>query len=482
VRIPVFARVLASIPIVGASAVAALGGGSTPTAAMPFHVEPRGIRVGPFATEPDAPPQEFFVFLQVEGAAWLRASLGAASLGERSAIRVTSLLDGATQRLDARSLATHAGWTAFFNGDALQVVVEVAPGDRDVGLTIDRLAVGEWMPGDEPRAVGMPGGVDRSTVRGNLIAGWRGSEIGASTATGPGPDDDCGEDTRLASTDPAVGRLSPVGCTGWIASNGAHLTAGHCASFTIPPVLEFQVPPSLCNGTPVFADPDDQYPVLIESIVATTTAIGNDWAVYACGPNANTGRLPVHAQAAFLRPSRPLGGTTTTLTGYGTDATPPGCTGGNNAQSQTQQSDTGPWMGEIVFGAENVEVDYACDSGVGSSGSPPIDAGFGVALGVHTAGQCALFGYNAGTGFENDLLEAALASFSGVGAVHVDASHPALGEDGSVLEPFDTLAEGVAAVAPGGDVILVAGSYDETASIAKPLTLRAPVGPVTIGR
>ena len=59
---------------------------------------------------------------------------------------------------------------------------------------------------------------------------------------------------------------------------------------------------------------------------------------------------------------------------------------------------------------------------------------------------------------------------SGVGTIYVDDS-AAPGGDGSQALPFQTIAQGVTAVLPGGIVNVAAGNYLENVSIAKPLSL-----------
>jgi hypothetical protein len=125
------------------------------------------------------------------------------------------------------------------------------------------------------------------------------------------------------------------------------------------------------------------------------------------------------------------------------------------------------------------------DTQGGNSGSPIIVDGTDLTVGIHTNGGCTQTGgANAGTSFENDNLETALRDFSGVGANvrHVDNGHivaQAL-QDGTVFRPFDTLAEAVNSVPAGGVVSIVTGSYGGGITISKPMTLRAPVGPVTL--
>lgn len=193
------------------------------------------------------------------------------------------------------------------------------------------------------------------------------------------------------------------------------------------------------------------------------------------------------------------------ITGYGVDGPPP-CFGSvnqpdpvcqppnpapaQNADNRTQQTHLGGNNGEVGTGA-NVRFEYEVDTQGGSSGSPIIvivPGGDNIAVGIHTTGGCsATGGENFGTSFENDNLESALRDFSGFGADvrHLDNGHlidQSL-QDGTIFRPFDALAEAVDSVPAGGLISIVAGTYAGFIGgtiIDKPMTLRAPVGTVTL--
>ena len=65
--------------------------------------------------------------------------------------------------------------------------------------------------------------------------------------------------------------------------------------------------------------------------------------------------------------------------------------------------------------------------------------------------------------------------------MYVDNGHPATIEDGTIFRPYDTVIEGVNAVPSGGMLYIVKGSYNESLTINKAMTIIAPVGTVTIG-
>ena len=65
-------------------------------------------------------------------------------------------------------------------------------------------------------------------------------------------------------------------------------------------------------------------------------------------------------------------------------------------------------------------------------------------------------------------------------AEYVDRGHPIVSKDGTVFRPWDTVEEGITAATAGATVSIVKGTYNESLTITKPVTLRAPVGVVTI--
>jgi hypothetical protein len=453
-----------------------------PARTVPFSTDTGRFRgaIGPETESFTASRQT----VRIPGAHWLRLRFGDHNLGAESYVTITSLKNGEQQRLDAESLRLWQNQTAMFSGDAVAVELHVAPGEDGIFFRIEEVIAGEAVSGS-------------------------GSDGGAETAgEGPGTEAICGTtDDRVASAHRAVGRTATGGCTAWIVSNGAFLTAGHCTPGAMPSVnlteVHFNIPPSAVNGAINPPPLADQYPVIAGSIVFSDDGVGDDWAIFNVGVDAaNDGvdRLPVHAQGAFFRMSRDNSPGTVRLTGHGLDG-PPDCFGDpprqpgcipplppspvQNADSQTQQTHTGRNQGESGSGA-NVRFEYTVDSQRGNSGSPIIVDSTDLTVGLHTNAGCSTGGANRGTSFENDDLETALRNFSGVGANvrHLDNGHPiAPGlQDGTVFRPFDTLTEAVDSVPAGGVVSIVAGEYRgrEITTISKPMTLRAPVGPVTL--
>ena len=298
------------------------------------------------------------------------------------------------------------------------------------------------------------------------------------------PESICGLDyDRVASTDPASGRIVPVGCTGWIISNGSFLTAGHCIGGGTQ-TLQFNVPPSDPNGTINHPGPEDQYPIEAVADIVFSTGFGSDWGVFDAGVNDN-GETAVERQQAYYRMSRDTDPATIRITGYGVDGPAPdfGNPPPRNEDNQTQQTHSGASTGETISSPNNAFWNYTADTQGGNSGSPVIVDGTTLTVGIHTHGGCTVAGgANAGSSFEIDALEAAIQVNPGPGITYADVGHTVVLEDGTVMRPFDTVLEAVNAAPPGGHVSIVEGNYDgETMVIDKALTISIPVGMIVIG-
>ncbi len=180
--------------------------------------------------------------LRVPDARWLRVVFATADLGEGSAIEVAGP-DGAVHRLDARALRDWSNTSAYFNGAELSVTLSVPKGGRG-SYRIERV-IADAPPSSAPddRNVGIPIGID----------------------------------DRAHTKNERVGRVVPVGCTAWRTATGLFLSAGHCNKPTFSTV-QFNVPPSLANGTIRAPKPEDQYPVIAGSIIGSPIPAvkGND--------------------------------------------------------------------------------------------------------------------------------------------------------------------------------------------------------------
>ncbi len=67
------------------------------------------------------------------------------------------------------------------------------------------------------------------------------------------------------------------------------------------------------------------------------------------------------------------------------------------------------------------------------------------------------------------------------GVVHVDFTYTGI-ENGTIDEPYNTLAEAINAVDEDGEIIINAGTTNETPIISKPLTIKSAGGDVIIGK
>ena len=283
-----------------------------------------------------------------------------ANLGENSYMIITSLYDNLWQKLDAVSIRQWNFFSAFFNGSVVEIKLFVDPMDKQVFFKTDEVMVGEWVNNTPPESI-------------------------------------CGStDDRIASDQPATGRLVSIGCTAWIIPNGKFVTAGHCLDATSGTVVEFQVPMSLPNGTIQHPSPEDQYSVDVTSKIFVNGGVGNDWGVFEVFPNSITGLMPKEAQGAYWPLAQDLGPDSIRITGYGVDGPPPGFgNGARDSTNQTQQTHVGP-----NAGSSGTTMRYVTDTQGGNSGSPVIDALTNTAVGVHTHGGCSSSGgNNSGTSF-----------------------------------------------------------------------------------
>jgi len=406
----------------------------------------------------------------------MRVHFNGYNLGRRSYVTLTSLRDGGVQRLDAKTMPQWQDTSALFNGDAVKLELRLAAGEKGIYVRVDQIV--------------------RQCHCANINSSLSG--------LGGLPESLCGTDSRVASSDFRVGRIA--GCTAWLVSNGAVLTAGHCSP--VGGVLEVNVPASQADGMPVAAHPDDQYPIDTSVASFVNNGQGDDWTVFGLLPNSNTGQL-AHIQRGFFRMSRetPANGSTIRVTGYGVDNTPSGpmnncCArdnGGNcthprcNAQSLTLQTATGTFQGENVVGASDVAHTYKTDTEPANSGSPIIWTDNGFTIGIHTHGGCQSdgSGANSGTSFENNGLETALQNFSGSNTRYLDnVTYPnSPADNGTIFQPLHNLTAAAGSVPSGGRISIVEGFYPRTSAGNtglfgtgnKAMTLVAPVGTVTIG-
>ncbi|MEM6378684.1 MAG: trypsin-like peptidase domain-containing protein [Bacteroidota bacterium] len=270
------------------------------------------------------------------GATWLRLFFKDVNLGQNSTLKITSALDGASQTLTSATIGDWKNTSAYFNGDKITLELSVAAGEKSIGISINELGIGIEDPNTK-------------------------SQCGSN-------------DDRIDSTDDAIGRIVPIGCTGWIITNGRLVTAGHCVGSRAQ-IIEFNVPKSNPDRTIVHPGPEDQYPIgNFVSPYPNSPSQANDWAVFTASANSQTGLTPIQAQGKSFNVVQSAPGNTIRITGFGTD------TGIDN---QTQQTHSGP-----LSSVNNTFVRYRADTTGGNSGSPIIDEATGNAVGVHAYGGC----------------------------------------------------------------------------------------------
>lgn len=346
-----------------------------------------GVSSGPIVADDSAAPiaddlgrvSIYEHTVSVPGAAWMRVDFGSVDLGGAPAgtpptiIRLTSLSDGAVQRLESVHVEQWRNMSAFFNGDAVRVEVLSDPDAEVSAITIDRVLV-------------QPGSFQPIAASGE-------------------PDSICGDtDDRELSSDPRVARGWSAGgsanCTAWIISDCMKcvLAAGHCNFVQV----HFNNPISTPGGTPVMPHPDHQYAIDASSTQEQASGLGQDWYYAGALANPNTGLRPHQAQGdAFDLATAipPVTGQPIRVTGHGVTSAPVDPT-----YYRAQKTHTGPFV-EV----DGSRLRYAMDTSSGNSGSPVIDDTTGLAIGIHTHGGCtAGGGANGGTAITFSNLQAAL--------------------------------------------------------------------------
>lgn len=445
-------------------------------ALAPHHQELYDVTLGQRDTEESTRQPPLTETITIVGAPWLRLEFSDYNLGQHSYITMTSVEDGGQQRLNAKSLLQWGNASAFFNGESVILELHIAENEVGIYVTLGSLNVGE-------RA---------STVAATEENGDIESQCGSS-------------DNRVLSTDNRAGRIIN-GCTAWLTSNGAVLTAGHCVDFDpdrsgplLPDgVLDLwgsfsvNVPLSDADGTLNQSAPEDQFPIDLDSVVwnfdGSGQGLGKDWAVFGIFPNADGERA--HVRQGFYRMSRqnPSVDNSIRITGYGVDT---------GTANKTLQTHTGPYVGEYSGNvAADIYHEYQVDTEGANSGSPIIwrTPSPDFTVGIHTNAGCdnpLTSDGNKGTSFEVDALEIAVRDFHGSGSEYVDVvpqpNDP--GESGAVFRPYVGIADAVADVPSGGQVVIVEGSYLNSAggntftagADGKAMTFLAPVGTVIIG-
>ena len=407
-----------------------------------FYAVDSGIHSG--TTTSREPVQAFQANVGVQDARWLRLHFEDFHLGRRSYITITSSVDGEQQRFDARSLEQWHGSSAYFDGNAVEIALFVASRDEDVFFRLSEVSIGKK----------------------KIEENKEGSSETLLSCHGP--------DDRVSSNDNAIGRIMPAGCTGFVASNGVYMSAGHCDHENNFDIIQFNVPDSDTDGTPNSPSVHDQYP--IASIIDyRNNGQGDDWVVFSVHPNSNTGLLPTQTYGDYYRLMQGITLVDSIrVTGYGLD---------NGLKNQTQQTAMG--RNNFYSGSGDVIVYHNAFVEFGNSGSPIIDeksknVSLTIAIDAFSISGSLC---NGGTTFNNNDLASAIETFPGPNTLYVDNGHPFAGSGGggSIFEPYETLQQAANQDPAGGIVSMAAGIYPGAVTIDKAMTIQAPVGTVTIG-
>ncbi|MCZ6817092.1 MAG: hypothetical protein O7F76_10435, partial [Planctomycetota bacterium] len=149
--------------------------------------------------------------IRMEGSHLIRVYFGETQLEQGSFIRMTSLLDGEVQELDAADLAMWHNASAYFNGD--EVTVELVAGPKTVN--------------------------NRFVIEAVDTMYFRPQPVGGAGQCGI-----CGGDNRVPSDEDWACRLFPAGCTASVYHTDSCLvSAGHCIVGGAM-VVQFRVPNS----------------------------------------------------------------------------------------------------------------------------------------------------------------------------------------------------------------------------------------------
>lgn len=341
---------------------------------------------------------------------WIRLFFDSVNLEGDSYLVVTSHLDGEMQILNRQSLEEWGNSTAYFNGPSVTVELIAAPKTSNNAVSIKRVIAGD------------------TTASSGL------DEIQRVCST---------VDTRTASNNPATARMSN-GCTGWMIQRGpsgnpndrCFLSAGHCFPGGATAVMQFDVPLSNSNCSLNQPPVSKQFPVNPATVQFVNGGMGNDWSVFRCFANSNTGKTAFQEQgAAFPLAAAVVPGPATKF-GYGVDGDPVSTDGNdfqcicrpNDAQApntQTQQTSSGLITAVVV----NLVAHNLQDCG-GDSGEVIINgANEAVAIGTHGSCSGGAGGTpdNHGTAITHPDLQAAI--------VACGAAVPVINVPGSVLLP-----------------------------------------------
>lgn len=235
-----------------------------------------------------------------------------------------------------------------------------------------------------------------------------------------------GDDSRVPSANPAVGRLrvfkinssgnKHFTCTAFLTNSPWIITTGHSffnVSRDKKSWLEFNVPLSRDNGTEVDSSDENRYEVILDSVIQSenpTRNRGNDWAIFQVKNNMKTAKSPLNKQKVALRIfSENLSRFTEksmVITGYGNVTVNVDGKTRLNKLNGTQQSAEGKL---IKYEPKYTRLSYDIDTNPGCSGAPIILRNSDIVVGLNSGANYSET-FNEGTSFTNESLIKALSN------------------------------------------------------------------------
>ncbi len=416
--------------------------------------------------------------------AFLRLYFKGTQLGEGSYL-VLEGTDGSRQELRQQDLENWHYSSAYFNGQSVNISLFAAAGEK-ITVRVSELKITDEQAGPVRNARQAAGTLGTPTPTLSSIS------------------------ANLTETYPyakAVGRFtngSISGSTGWIAPNGAIVASDdayndHENSYD---VIEFNVPPSV-GTTVLHPSPQDQYPLLIRALPHSDQLFfkkdgtisaggGNGWVIFDPQPNG-TGLRPGERQQEYFRIATNPRNSTINEQGDGNmlvDIFHYGETGSDYLVGSTTyrtlrlaQTHLLPQNSYLTLdrnGDRDRFVLYNLPSwGITDAGAPVTFAGTNVAIGVHSEGNNLNLGH--GRGFRDDVLRNELNDFYASNSVYVDFDGPPSGATGEIHKPYLSAQEAAGNAPSGAQVYIARNTYLGPVTFNRPMTLRAPVGKVTLG-
>jgi hypothetical protein len=432
--------------------------------------------------------------INAPSSAFLRLFLEGTRLGNESYILLEGT-DGAKQQLRNQDLVNWNFSSAYFNGDRVKISLYSAKGEKNQ-VVVRGIKASDTDA--QNSLIKVSGG--KTTLS---------SQSAVSTSN---------IDYSLLPHAAAVGRFtngSNSYGTGWIAANGAIVTSKRIAYDYVLmgdyDIIEFNVPSSDAYGSVRHPGPEDQYPINQSKWVQDIVTFDfkrkhhfdinkeddygdwhTTWAIVEALPNstglrpgerqqqyfqvaANPGSFTIEAQNNIFVDVFHYGEITTDLV-YG-DQYRVLKRHVTTLRSPEEYLDLGGRDRDdfVLYSLDNGDITLS-DS---DAGAPITYNQFNIAIGVHN--DFFRWAPAVGVGFRNDDLMNSLNDFLDTDMTYVDQSSFVESGTGAIDKPYLSIVEGIEHAEISGVVNIAKGSYGETMTIEKAVTLTAPVGKVIIG-